>query len=400
MPNDIPASFVPEHVQADRVFDLDIYNDARFTEDLHESYTTLHEDAPDIFYTPRNGGHWVFSRFDDMAKVLRDYNHFSVREMQIPRVENPPVFIPLSLDPPQSVPYRQALMPHFTLNAVQALEPRVRQFAIEIIEAVADKGGCEFVEDISSQFPVSVFMELMGMPLDRLTEFREIADAFFNARENEEMALLVGKIVGLMTEIVEMRTESRKDDLISQMVDFKIEGRAITLEELQSMLLIMFLGGMDTVTNVASYAFRHLANDQQLQQRLAQEPEIIPNFVEEAIRCFAVVNSPRIVTHDFEMFDIQFREGDMVLCMLPLGGRDGRRFDAPNEFDPDRKQKAHITFSAGPHMCLGSNLARMELRILVEEWVKRIPAFSLKPGVRHVSRAGTVMALESLPLIW
>lgn len=400
MAGDVPSSFVPDHVSADRVFDLDIYNDPRFSDDLHKSYATLHDDAPDIFYTPRNGGHWVFSRFDDMAKVLRDYKHFSVREMQIPRVENPPVFIPLSLDPPKSVPYRQALMPHFTLNAVQALEPRVREFAINMIEAVADKGGCEFVEDISSQFPVSVFMELMGMPLERLTEFRDIANAFFNARENDEMTALVGKIVGLMTEIVELRTEDRKDDLISQMVDFKIEGRPITLEELQSMLLIMFLGGMDTVTNVASYAFKHLAADKSLQRRLAREPDIIPNFVEEAIRCFAVVNSPRIVTHDFEMFGLNFREGDMVLCLLPLGGRDGRRFEDPNEFDLNRKQQAHITFSAGPHMCLGSNLARMELRILVEEWVKRIPSFALKPDVRHTSRAGTVMALESLPLIW
>ncbi|WP_233356250.1 cytochrome P450 [Henriciella aquimarina] len=391
---------MPEHVPEDRVFDLDIYNDSRFTEDLHESYATLHNDAPDIFYTPRNGGHWVFTRFDDMVKVLRDYKHFSVREMQIPRVENPPVFIPLSLDPPQSVPYRQALMPYFTLNSVQALEPRVREFAREIIDAVAARGECDFVEEVSARFPVSVFMELMGMPLNRLKEFREIAEAFFNTRDNETMGILVGKIVALMTEIVEMRKSQPEDDLISQMVNFEIEGRPVTLEELQSMLLIMFLGGMDTVTNVASYAFRHLAADKALQARLRKDPEIIPAFVEEAIRCFAVVNSPRIVTHDFEMFGLDFREGDMVLCLLPLGGRDGRRFEKPNDFDPDRKAQAHITFSAGPHMCLGSNLARMELRILVEEWTRKIPEFSTKPNTRHTSRAGTVMALESLPLVW
>tara|TARA_R110001606_G_scaffold343033_1_gene491581 strand:+ start:247 stop:1455 length:1209 start_codon:yes stop_codon:yes gene_type:complete len=400
MADDMQGRPVPDHVPAERIFDFDIYADPRLTEDLHASYATLHDDAPDIFYSPRNGGHWIFTRFDDIFRVAQDYEHFSVREMQIPRVENPPVFIPLSLDPPKSTPYRHALMPYFTQRAVEELEPQVRKFAIDIIEAVKAKGGCEFVDEVSSQFPVSVFMELMGMPLERLRDFRAIADEYFNARSNEELGAMSGKIVGLMTELVEMRRAAPQDDLISKMVDFQVEGRPITLEELQSMLSIMFLGGMDTVTNVASYAYRHLATDKKLQQRLAKDPSIIPNFVEEAIRSFGVVNTPRIVTKDCERFGIQFREGDMVLCILPLGSRDERRFDRPNEFDVDRKALTHLTFSSGPHLCLGHNLARLEIRVLTEEWIKRIPEFALKPGAHHKSRAGTVMALEALPLVW
>jgi cytochrome P450 len=398
--DDMQSLPVPEHVPADRVFDFDIYGDPRLTEDLHASYATLYGDAPDIFYTPRNGGHWIFTRFDDIFRVVQDYEHFSVREMQIPRVENPPVFIPLSLDPPRSTPYRHALMPYFTPRAVDELEPKVREFAIEIVESVKAKGACEFVDEVSSQFPVSVFMELMGMPLERLRDFRAIADEYFNARTNEELGAMSVKIVGLMTELVEMRRTAPQDDLISKMVDFQVEGRQITLGELQSMLFVMFLGGMDTVTNVASYAYRYLASDKKLQARLAADPAIIPNFVEEAIRSFGVVNTPRIVTKDCERFGIRFREGDMVLCILPLGSRDERRFDKPNDFDVDRKALTHLTFSSGPHLCLGHNLARLELRVLTEEWIKRVPAFSLKPGSHHKSRAGTVMALESLPLIW
>ncbi len=400
MADDVKTIPTPVHVPADRVFDFDIYADPRLTEDLHESYATLHDDAPDIFYTPRNGGHWIFTRFDDIFRVVQDYEHFSVREMQIPRVENPPVFIPLSLDPPQSTPYRHALMPYFTQRAVDALEPQVRKFAIDIIEGLKAKGECDFVDEVSSQFPVLVFMELMGMPLDRLRDFRAIADEYFKARTNEEIGAMSVKIIGLMTELVERRRAKPEDDLISKMVDFQVEGRPITLEELQSMLFVMFLGGMDTVTNVSSYTYRHLANDKALQRRLADEPAIIPNFVEEGIRSFAVVNTPRIVTKDCERFGVQFREGDMVLCILPLGSRDERRFDHPNTFDVDRKALTHLTFSSGPHLCLGHNLARLEIRVLTEEWMKRIPDFSLKPGVHHKSRAGTVMALESLPLVW
>jgi cytochrome P450 len=400
MADDVKSLPVPEHVPAERVFDFDIYADPRLTEDLHASYATLHEDAPDIFYTPRNGGHWIFTRFDDIFRVVQDYQHFSVREMQIPRVENPPVFIPLSLDPPRSTPYRHALMPYFTERAVDELEPQVRKFAIDIIDAVKAKGECDFVDEVSSQFPVSVFMELMGMPLERLRDFRAIADEYFNARTNEELGAMSIRIVGLMTELVELRRAAPQDDLISKMVDFQVEGRPISLEELQSMLFVMFLGGMDTVTNVASYAYRHLATDKKLQARLTRDPGIIPNFVEEAIRSFGVVNTPRIVTKDCEKFGVKFREGEMVLCILPLGSRDERRFDRPNEFDVDRKALTHLTFSSGPHLCLGHNLARLEIRVLTEEWIKRIPEFSLKPGVHHKSRAGTVMALEALPLVW
>lgn len=400
MPDEMYLQHIPAHVTPDRVFDFNIYGDPRLTEDLHDSYATLHRDAPDIFFTPQNGGHWIFTRYEDIFEVVKDHEHFSVREMQIPRVDNPPVFIPLSLDPPHNMPYRQALMPYFSAKAVAALEPEVRRFAVEFIEAIKDQGECDFVEDIGSQFPVSVFMELMGLPLERLRDFRALADEYFNARTSEEIGALGARIVGLMTDMVELRRKDPADDLISKMVSFQIEGRPITLEELQSALFVMFLGGMDTVTNVASYTFRHLAGDPQLQERLQREPDILQRFVDEGIRSFGVINTPRIVTRDCEKFGIKFCEGDMVLCVLPLGSRDDRRFDHPNTFDVDRKALTHLTFSSGPHLCLGHNLARLEIRVLAEEWAKRIPYFRLKPGTHHVSRAGTVMALESLPLVW
>lgn len=400
MADDLKDFAIPEHVASARVFDFNIYGDPRLTDDVQASYQTLHRDAPDIFYTPQNGGHWMVTRYEHIFEIVKDYEHFSVREMQIPRIENPPVFIPLSLDPPASLPYRQALMPHFSPKAVSAMEPKLRSFAAGFIEAVIDRGECDFVHDIAAQFPVSVFMELMGMPLDRLRDFRALADAYFKARSNEEIGALGARIVGLMTEIVELRRQERADDLISKMIEFQVDGRPITLGELQSMLLVMFLGGMDTVTNVASYTYRHLAQEPALQARLVADPSLIPRFVDEGIRSFGVINTPRIVVKDCERFGVQFREGDMVLCVLPLGSRDDRRFENSGEFDIDRQALTHLTFSSGPHLCLGHNLARMEIRILTEEWVKRIPRFALKPGLRHHSRVGTVIALESLPIEW
>ena len=391
---------LPDHVDPKVAFDFNIYGDQRLTDDLHASYETLHEDAPDVFYTPQNGGHWMITRWDDIAEVVKDPEHFSAREMQIPRVENPPKFIPLSLDPPDSFPYRQALMPFFAPKTVNAMEPKIRKFAAEFIDRVVARGECEFVDDISSQFPVSVFMELMGMPLEKLRPFRELADKYFNARTTEDVTNYFGQIVMTMTELLEVRRDDPKDDLLSKMTQFKINDRDISLEELQSICSILFLGGMDTVTNVSSYLYRYLATDPALQKRLAENPADIPKFVEEGLRLFGVVNTPRIVTKDFERFGVKFREGDMVLCMLPLGGRDDRKHSDPNAFNIDRERKDTLTFSSGPHLCLGHLLGRLEIRILTEEWLKRIPSFSLKEGASTPSRVGTVMALESLPLVW
>ncbi len=396
----LKARTVPDHIPESLVFDFDIYGDDRLGEDLHQSYEALHQDAPDVFWTPRNGGHWMITRYDDIMDVVRDPAHFSVREMQIPRVEDPPLFIPLSLDPPDNFPYRQALMPFFAPKTIRAMEPKIRSFAVDIIEAVLERGECDFVDEVSSQFPVSVFMELMGMPLDHLREFRTQADAYFESRSDEDVAANFGKIVGIMTELIEARRTDPKDDLISKMVQMKIGENDVSLGELQSICSILFLGGMDTVTNVSSYLFRHLASDAKLQARLAAEPAKIPAFIEEGLRSFGVVNTPRLVTQDFERFGAPFREGEMVLCMLPLGGRDGRKNENPNAFDIDREKIDHVTFSSGPHLCLGHVLARLEMRILTEEWVKRIPSFRVKPGVKARSRVGTVMALEDLPLEW
>ncbi len=391
---------LPEHVDPKIVFDFNIYGDPRLTEDLHDSYGTLHADAPDVFFTPQNGGHWMLTRWDDIAEVVKDPEHFSVREMNIPRVKNPPLYIPLSLDPPDNFPYRQALMPFFAPKTVNEMEPKIRKFAADFVDQVVAEGECEFVHDIASQFPVSVFMELMGLPLEKLREFREMAETFFNSRSDEDVAYHFGQIVATLTELLQQRMADPKDDLLSKMTQFKINDRDVTLEELQSICSILFLGGMDTVTNVSSFMYRYLASDPALQKRLAENPADIPKFVEEGLRLFGVVNTPRIATKDFERFGVKFREGDMVLCLLPLGGRDERKHADPNVFNIDRERKETLTFSTGPHLCLGHMLGRLEIKILTEEWLKRIPEFQLKAGASTPSRAGTVMALERLPLVW
>lgn len=392
---------VPGHVSPDLVFDFDIYSDSRWGAELHASQSFLHREAPDVFYTPRNGGHWIVTRFEQVQQITQDPAHFSVREMQIPRVPEPPVFLPLSLDPPDNQAYRQALMPSFSPKAVKELEGRIRQWAEHLVDAVADKGSCDFVHDVTEMFPVSIFMELMGMDLTRLREFLELSSRFFAMQNNApELMKATGAIVGVMTEYILEKQKNPDGALISQLAQAQINGRPISLGELQNMCLLLFAGGTHTVTNLSAFAYWQLAADPALQALLVAHPERIPDFVDEALRMFGVINTPRIVAQDCERFGVTFREGDMVLCMLSLASRDDRMNADPDRFDIDRKKREYTTFSKGPHLCVGHFLARAELRILTETWLKRIHSFSLKPGASQSYSTGTTYALNTLPLVW
>ncbi len=394
-------SSVPAHVSPDLVFDFDIYADPRIGEDVQGTYAAALADAPPIFWTPRNGGHWIAKSFDAITAVVTDPEHFSVREMQIPRVENPPFFIPLSLDPPENLPYRRAMMPMFGPVAIKALEPRIREWAERLVEEVAGRGRCDFQGEVSKVFPVSVFMELMGMDLARLREFRDLAEAFFDNQNNaEEMGRLSAKILGEMKALIDDKRANPDDKLMSHFINVDIGGRTMNEDEILAMSFVLFLGGMDTVTNVTGFAYQQLAQMPDVQARLAADPSLIPAFADEAIRLYGVVNTPRLVVQEQTIGGATLHPGEMVLCVLCLGSRDPARFDAPNAFDLDRKRTAHLTFSSGPHLCIGHVLGRAELRILTEEWVKRIPAFRAVPGEKHAFRTGTVMALENLPLEW
>ncbi len=392
---------IPAHVAPQLVFDFDIYADPRIGEDVQGDYARTLADAPDIFWTPANGGHWIAKGFDAISQIVTDPEHFSVREMQIPRVENPPFFIPLSLDPPESLPYRRAMAPMFGPVATKALEPSIREWAVRIIDSVVARGQCDFQAEIAKIFPVTVFMELMGLDLARLQEFRHLAEGFFENQNNEaEMQRLSGLILGTLKQLIDDKRAHPDGKLMSHFISVDIGGRTMRDDEILAMSFVLFLGGMDTVTNVTGFAFQQLAAMPDVQARLVADPSLIAAFADEAIRLFGVVCTPRLVVKPATVGAAQLQPGEMVLNVLPVGSRDPAKFDDPNTFDLDRKRTAHLTFSSGPHLCIGHVLGRTEIRILTEEWLKRIPAFNAVRGEPHTTRLGTVLAIERLPLEW
>jgi cytochrome P450 len=391
---------VPDHVRDDQILVYDRFEDSRIVDDVQLDTHKLHDEAPDIFYSPCNGGHWVVTRFDDMSKLLKDTDHFSNRELDIPPSHSPNVMIPLNLDPPEHLGYRMVLMRHLGAKQIAAMEPKLRAWANAMIDKVIDRGGCEFAEDVGAGFPVSVFMEMMGLPLDKLEPFRAIVLEYFSETTLERRIEMQDYIIATMRDYFARRRVDPQDDLMTKLVNETVKGRALTDEELESFGFLLFIAGLDTVANTMTFTFRYLAERPDLQERLRSDPGAFVPFVEEALRRFSIVSQTRIVKKDFDYEGVAFREGDMIACPLYLGGMDPARNPSPETFDIDRQDRGHVAFSTGAHTCVGNFLARAEMRIMLEEWMRRIPRFRLKPGTRPKWRTGGVAALHGVQIEW
>lgn len=196
---------IPDHVAPELVHHFDIYEDPGLRRDLHRQYARLHAEAPAIFWTPANGGHWMVTRYDAISAVCMDTDHFSNAESQIPPVANAPKFIPLNYDPPENMPYRKILMPYFSPKAVKAMDEEIAVQAHRIVDAVRAKGECEFVREVAAPFPVTVFMLLMGIPLDRFDDLRALVEDFFNLQGQPRVEQVAAAISAEMAALIDAR---------------------------------------------------------------------------------------------------------------------------------------------------------------------------------------------------
>ena len=394
---------VPGHVRDDQIVDFDYSGDWRIERagDVQIGMHALHSDAPDIFYSPRNGGFWVVTRLEPMSRILSDPEHFSSREFAIPRLRTADILIPGMLDPPDHLPYRLALMRHFEPKRIKAMESTIRGWANRLIDPVIDEGRCEFAEQVGAAFPVSVFMELMGLPLERLPDFRKLVNDFLRPEATiEEKVAVQQAILAEVAHYFDVKRREPGDDLMTKLLDEQVNGRKLTDAELLSIGQQLFFAGLDTVANTLAFTFNHLAQRPDLQARLAAQPQDVPKFVEEALRRFSIIQLARLVTQDTEVAGAQFREGDMVVCSLPIAGLDERANPNPETFDLDREHRAHLAFGAGPHTCLGMHLARLQIRVLIEEWLRRIPSFSRAADPAPRLRSGGIATLFDVYLEW
>ncbi|HEV7341673.1 MAG TPA: cytochrome P450 [Sphingopyxis sp.] len=383
------------------VYEFDYIADPGLLADVHDRYWELKETAPPVFWTNAHGGHWMCNTSASVSKVIRHPEIFSSRYLSIPPNPNQPKMIPEMLDPPEHRPYRQMLRPFFESKAIEPLEGRVVEWTDQLLGEIVDAGECEFVSAIASRLPVAVFMELFGFPMSKFDEFRRLVVGFFNARATpDERNALAQQILGHLAELIQQRMAEPQDDMISKIIVSEVDGRRVTFEEMMSIGFLMFLAGLDTVTNAMSFGMRHLAHDEKLRQRAIDDPAVIPDLVEELLRRYAFVATPRYIVQDTELEGVQLRAGDCILAPLPLVGWDEGLNPDPKRVSVERQFYRHAAFGAGIHTCLGLHLARMELIVFYRAWFARVGHFEQVQKGDETCRGGSVMALEHLHLAW
>lgn len=369
-----------------------------------EEIDALRGEHPFVRSTFGNG-FWVMTGADVIREALQHPETFSSSVVTVHDPDPPYKWIPEMLDPPEHTAWRQLLAPHFAPRAMEKLEDRVRERCVEVIGNFAHTGHCDFLRDFAWRYPTTIFMELMGLPDDGLEQFLDWEHRILHpsAEEDPEQSAAIEAmlaVMGYFTELIEEKRAHPSDDLLSSALDWTIEGKAIPLEDLLSWCLLMFMAGLDTVSIQLSYAFWYLAGKAEDRARIARDPSVIPTAVEEFLRYFAFVAPARKVMQDAEFHGCPLKTGDMVFVPLSGATRDPARFEDAATLRIDRSPNNHIAFGAGPHRCLGSNLARRELRIALEEWHRAIPDYRLTEGVEVTEHGGGLYGIDRLELSW
>lgn len=385
---------------ATHVFDFDyLHPEGLGVDDIYTALKRLHR-HPDIFWTGRNGGHWVITRSEDVRWARREHAIFSHEEMGIPRGAMNVLMPPVTVDPPYHARFRAVLNPAFTPAAVARLSDHARSVAAGLIDGLAPRGSCEFVFDFAKIMPVEVFLKVMDLPLDRRAEFVEWAGGYTAAKDQATKDRCAGLIAEFLAGQLDARERDPGDDLLSRIVAWRRNPRFQHEGEVLGMAMVTFIGGLDTVTNLLSFTARHLAGDPSARQRLLEEPGILPRAVEELIRRHGLVMTSRLIRQDADRKGVSMKRDEMLLIVDPLAALDERAYPDPFAVDFDRDCSVHDSFGNAAHKCVGEHLARMQLTVFLEEWLKRIPQFRLDPERPPVTYGGPVIGVSQLGLRW
>ena len=406
----------PAHVPRDRIVDLS-WAMGGIPNDLVDPYLPFAwlngTDVPRLLYSspPQEGlgaiagttqGNWAVAHYEDIDRVYTDNAHFSnsgTGEFQRLIGES---FrsIPLAIDPPEHSKYRMFLMPFFSPARINRdLDPRIREVVVEMIETVARKGEVDMAWDFARVFPVRIFMGLMGFPREMFDEFLVWEWNILHSGSLDKMQWAMRNVLNFLRRFIAEKERSPDEHLTSAIVNGTIDGQPLSDDDKIGIVWFLWLGGLDTVAATISQMFRRMALQPDIQRRIRENPELIPGAVDEFLRTQPILNTRRIAKMDFEWHGVEIRAGEGVTCLNVAGNFDSSRFDNPRSFDPTRKMNRHFTFVAGVHSCLGAHLARRELRLLLEEWFKRIPEFGVKPGADATVYPG-LLSIRNLPLVW
>ena len=356
--------------------------------DPYSTYELLRNKCP-VARSDMHDGFWIVSKYEDVHYVCQHPEIFSSNPAHIPpnMGQDRPV-IPLEIDPPDHAKYRQILSPVFSPPRMQALEGKIRTTVNAMIDEFIERGRCEFISDLAEPLPTHIFLEMMDWPVSDAAQFHAWKEVIIHGVPGDEEATLAARMeAGLalytyMAEVLDDRTESpRQDDVMTLLIDSTFGNeRPLTQFEVLDITFLLLIAGLDTTTGALGNSFVHLSQRPDLRDRLVAEPALIPSAIEEMLRYESHVMTGRRVTCDVTVRGTEFKEGDRVLVLFPSASRDEDEFPAAADIVLDRNPNRHLAFGVGPHRCIGSHLARLELVVAFEELHRRLPDYRLAPG--------------------
>jgi cytochrome P450 len=374
--------------------DFDVL-DPGYVADPFTVWDELRQSCP-VAHSDRRGSTWLPTRYQDVVDLAHDIEHFSSTEITVipfngERSDEPVLQYgvpPISADPPLHTWTRRLLLPWFSHRRVEGYEPMTRALCAELVDGFVDRGSADAAREYAQQIPVRVIAAILGVPSSMSDTFTgwvrdvlEFADDPVKRRRGIEG--LIGFFIG---EVARRKTDPG-DDLLSDLLHSQFEGSAVEDSVVLGVAALVLIAGVDTTWSAIGSSLWHLATHPDDRDRLATDPDAMSLAVEELLRAYSPVTMARVVTGDIEFEGCPMKAGDKVLMNFPAANRDPEAFADPDRVVLDRELNRHVAFGSGIHRCAGSNLARMELRVALEEWLRRIPTFRLAEG-QEVTWAG------------
>ena len=383
-------------------FDLD---DPAFNDNFDETLNFMVRKCP-VVHSQVGRGYYLINRQDDVRAAAQNWQTFSSAKGYMPnRPDNLPYLMPEESDPPIHTRWRHVLNPHLSPKTCATMDQPVRDDVNALIDRFIARGECEFIGEFGALLPGwAFFKNVLGVPIDDLPMLvNGVEEGTFNPDLDERSRYFAEVFAYLEKHLTWRSTQPSRGDLIDTILAGVTydDGTVAPWEHKVSILVDLTFGGIATTTFVMGSAIHHLAMHPEQRQLLLDDPALIENAVEEYARFFPpVVALGRTATRDIEVAGTPIKEGEFVMLTYACASRDPLHMDEPEKIDVRRQGIPHSTFGVGPHRCIGSNLARVELNATLEEWLKRIPHFRVKAGTEPVYMTGYLRSMRKLQLEW
>ena len=406
------TSAATEHrVVEDWATDYNIF-DPGYIADPYGIWASLRGSCP-IAHTDRWGGSWLPTRYDDVAEMARDIERFpsgnGISVVPPPDSGDAPAggptpllsagIPPITADPPLHTWTRRLILPTMSPPRVEEYEVFTRALCRQLVDGLLERGSGDAAVGYAQQIPVRVIGHILGVPESMASTFTEwVRDVLEFANDSQCRVRGITGIIDYLGGALAERKANPTDDFISELLNSEHDGKPIEVPVVMGMCALLLVAGIDTTWSSIGSALWHFATHPEDRRRLATEPALMPTAIEELLRAYSPVTMARRLSEDVEFKGCPMKAGDRILMNFPAANRDPEAFPDPDKVILDRQLNRHVAFGAGIHRCAGSNLARMELRVAVEEWLARIPDFELVDPSLVTWAGGQVRGPRSIPV--